>query len=430
MEDLSQRRLWWKSPDDSTFEVFSPRPGKTVVLEGIPTNFCTNDSSSTTKFYISGQWSPIKMAALPPTVEFIITPRKELLFSWTLRVGSKNTSHVMDAWYVKARQVRSNTTTQLTDLDKELSNPNFNLTISCPDFPIIKTELNMWSPGPYDPRISANWDSEITVDSTMDPSTVKKISIEGAMVLDYVGFTQEGCLSLSSTGLITPRTGDECNEARETVCEHQSCYTKEGDECVFPFKYKDVTYNNCTSVDVYQPWCATNFDDNLEEILAWGLCLPDCPSMEPEVSCLSPPPIPQFGLRNDSGNIIFENYASDWFTLHFTNNSDGTVNHTHYRVTRAQRARLWQPWMKYDAAEENETSLEFIAISKEDHFNDVYSIMPNDSTAVYTCPIGWVFNNSNNISHTARCLNWTWTADFNTAMPCVRKSNKFEFLHL
>ena len=122
--------------------------------------------------------------------------------------------------------------------------------------------------------------------------------------------------------------------------------------------------------------------------------------------------------------------SPNMFTLHFTNNSDGTVNHTHYRVTRAQRARLWQPWMKYGAAEENETSLEFIAISKEDHFNDVYSIMPNDSTAVYTCPIGWVFNNSNNISHTARCLNWTWTADFDTAMPCVRKSNILEFLHL
>ena len=373
------------------------------------------------KFYLSGQWAPIKMGDLPPTVQFIITPRKELLFSWTLRVGSKNTSHVMDAWYVKARRPMSNTTTQLNDMDKEFSNPSFNLTISCPNYPDIRTELNMWTPGPHDPRTSANWDSEITVDSTMDPSSVRKVQIEGAIALDYVGFTQEGCLSLSSTGLITPRTGDECSEALEMVCEHQSCYTKEGNECVFPFKYKDVTYNNCTSVDVFQPWCATDYDQSSEEILAWGLCLPDCPYIEPEVSCLSPPPVPQFGLRNDSGKIIFQNYFADWFTLEFQNNTDNSINHTHYRVTREQRARLWQPWMKYDATEENETSLEFIATTREDHFNDVYQIMPNDSVAIYTCPNGWVFNNSNNISHTARCLNWTWTADFDTAMPCVRK---------
>ena len=431
VEDLSVKRLWWKSPADSTFEVFNPRPGKPVVLEEVPKNFCTNDSSSTTRFYVSGKWSPLKMAAQPPTVEFIITPRKELLFSWTLRVGSKNTSHVMDAWYVKARRVKENTTTQLTDLDKELSNPVFNLTISCPDFPIIKTQLNVWTPGPYDPRNSASWDSEITVDvlDELEPSTVKKVQIEGAMVLDYVGFTEEGCLSLSSTGLITPRTGGECTEDREAVCEHQSCYTKEGDECVFPFKYKEVTYNNCTSVDVYQPWCATSFDETSEEILAWGLCLQDCPFLEPEVSCLTPPPVPQFGLRNDSGGPpLFQNYFSDWFNLHFTNNTDGSMNHTHYRVARGQRARLWQPWMKYDSTQENETGLEFIAMTKEDHFNDVYQIMPNDSIAVYTCPNGWVFNNSNNISHTARCLNWTWTADFDTAMPCVRKSNKLNVI--
>ena len=63
--------------------------------------------------------------------------------------------------------------------------------------------------------------------------------------------------------------------------------------------------------------------------------------------------------------------------------------------------------MKYDAAKENETSLEFIATTREDHFNYVYHIMPNESVAIYTCPNGWVFNNSNNISHTARYLNWT-----------------------
>ena len=84
--------------------------------------------------------------------------------------------------------------------------------------------------------------------------------------------------------------------------------------------------------------------------------------------------MPEFGSRDDSGKIIFQNYFADWFTLEFQNNTDGSLNHTHYRVTREQRARLWQPWMKYDATEENETSLEFIATTREDHFNDVYQI--------------------------------------------------------
>ena len=109
------------------------------------------------------------------------------------------------------------------------------------------------------------------------------------------------------------------------------------------------------------------------------------------MSCLSPPPVPEFGSRNDSGKILFQNYFADWFTLEFQNNTDGSINHKHYnvvnvwliepsvlvwinRVTREQRARLWQPWMKYDATEENETSLEFIATTREDHFNDVYQI--------------------------------------------------------
>ena len=156
-------------------------------------------------------------------------------------------------------------------------------------------------------------------------------------------------------------------------------------------------------------------------IQGWGLCLPDCEYEEPVVSCLAPPPVPKFGGRDDSGEVLFQNYASDWFELNFMNNTDETLNQTHYLVTRSQRAKLHQPGITYDASDLDENNLNFVAQNKDDHFNDVYQIMTNASNATYTCPRGWVFQNSNNISHTARCLNWTWIPDFDTSMPCVRK---------
>ena len=423
IEDLSLERLWYKLGQNNEFEQYSPRSGKTLEFQSLPEGFCTNSSEtpkSTMKFFMTGTWNPMQMVTSPPQVEIVIKPRVTSLYNWQFRVGAKNVSHAMDTWSIVGKKLTTNITTKLMDLEKNFNDPRFNLSISCSDFPKIKTELNLWTPGDHDPRNSAMWDSEITVDETIYQTNAKVI-VQGAMSIEYVGFTQPGCLSLSPTGLVTHRLGLECQAAQEYVCEHQSCYTKEGDECVFPFKYKGVEYTKCTSEDVYQPWCASHFDATENLILAWGLCLPDCEYTEPEVSCLAPPPLPRFGLRNDSAEVAYQNYASSWFNITFLNNTDETLNHTSYKIYRASRDKLWQPWMTYDPAKLTETNLEFIAESKDDHFNDVYQIMGNTSTAVYTCPRGWVFDNSNNISHTANCLNWKWTADFNVSAPCVRK---------
>ena len=156
-------------------------------------------------------------------------------------------------------------------------------------------------------------------------------------------------------------------------------------------------------------------------IVSWGLCLPDCPYIEPEESCLAPPPVPKFGLRNEFGEVLFENYKSTWFDLDFINNTDESLNHTHYKISRNQRDRLFQPWMEYQANNLTETDLEFVAMSQFDHFNDVYQIRINGTIEKYTCPLGWHFQDTKNISHFVQCLNWTWVPDFNITLPCVRK---------
>ena len=158
----------------------------------------------------------------------------------------------------------------------------------------------------------------------LDPSDIDAIIIKrGDMSIYYAGVTEERCLALSPTGLVVPMAGAECQVQRTSVCEYQSCYTNEGDECVFPFKYKTNTYTKCISEDVYKPWCATEMSG--DNIVRWGLCLEDCEHEVPKPSCLSPPPVPEFGLRDEDGIITHQNYLSSWFLLSFIGDASTNV---------------------------------------------------------------------------------------------------------
>ena len=163
-------------------------------------------------------------------------------------------------------------------------------------------------------------------------------------------------------------------------------------------------------------------------INSWGLCLLDCVHEPPNPSCLSPPPVPEFGFRADkqtgdlllspTSNILYQNYQSDWFNLSFVNMSNGFMNHTHYLVTRAQRNKLFMPWMVYEPDKTIEKDLQIIVRNRTDFFNDVYEIVPHGGNATYTCPPGYVFEDSKNISQIAYCNNGTWRADFNETKTC------------
>ena len=242
-----------------------------VTITSIPPMFCSNDSSSKMKLFITGYWNPIAMLSKTPHIKISINKTTDL-FNWVFSIGSKKIPHKYETWSKTNKVNNTNIFTNLPDLDWDLQKkPAFNLSLSCSNFPTFVTELNFWDPS-NDPngleRESSSWDSETLVDANVDYTAAKEVVIDGGISVDYAGFTSEGCLSLTPTGLVVPGYGVACSASLDTVCEYQSCYTQEGAECIFPFPYKDVTYHNCTSEDVYQPWCATG---NLYFLLIYHL---------------------------------------------------------------------------------------------------------------------------------------------------------------
>merc|ERR1711945_5011 len=85
----------------------------------------------------------------------------------------------------------------------------------------------------------------------------------------------------SSENVVTNKWGD-CDDSATTSCAVEninvaSCSTSQG-QCVFPFRYKGIVYNGCTSVDRGLSWCSTNTDVAGEHIEGnEGFCPLSCP---------------------------------------------------------------------------------------------------------------------------------------------------------
>ena len=259
IKDLSVERSWFRESIDDENELFKPKRVP-ASLTSIPSNFCSNDSASNLKLYMIGKWNPLSMSSKIPRIKVVINKTTDL-FNWAFIIGNKKIPHKYETWSRTNKINNTVVVTNLLDLDWDLQKfSEFNLSISCKNYPVFETKLNFWDPG-NDPngikRESTSWDSTTSVDGSVDPSSIKEIILDGGIGIDYVGITGDGCLSLTSNGLIVPSYGSTCTTAQDAVCEHQSCYTHHGDECIFPFPYKGITYYNCTSIDVYKPWCAT-----------------------------------------------------------------------------------------------------------------------------------------------------------------------------
>ena len=132
-----------------------------------------------------------------------------------------------------------------------------------------------------------------------------------------------GCLKMYDTGIFDIKVdtygangvNDTCaapNVTGDPACEYTACYTTRGERCVFPFLHEwengtMIQYTTCAGIDVHRPWCATETDpSNNNAVLRWGLCLPDCPTIEPEVACLEDPIFPEWVRPQEKGRLSYD----------------------------------------------------------------------------------------------------------------------------
>jgi len=60
---------------------------------------------------------------------------------------------------------------------------------------------------------------------------------------------------------------------------HGECWTVKGDQCIFPFTYKGVTYKTCTKTDSELAWCATEVHPSGKVVNSkWEDCDELCPT--------------------------------------------------------------------------------------------------------------------------------------------------------
>ena len=116
-------------------------------------------------------------------------------------------------------------------------------------------------------------------------------------------------------------------------------------------------------------------------ITTWGFCLEDCPFEPPAPSCLDPPPVPAFAAFKSEE----VNFNSTWFELH-------AQTDLVYKLIN-NRTRLHRPQLFYDP--KNITDLVDIFLTNNSgDFRQLYGILPEGTVVNYTCPLGYVFNNS------------------------------------
>ena len=170
-----------------------------------------------------------------------------------------------------------------------------------------------------------------------------------------------------------------------------------------PKKDLNASFLSLTKM-LYKPWCATQLEG--DRIVRWGLCLDDCVHDPPHPSCSDSPQVPMFG-NSSNGTIIIENYKASWFNLSFLRAEieSNSSEEQQYLITRDVRKISYSPLVNYDRNNLFEENLTLIAKSQFDPLHNVYEIIPHNGEVNYTCPAGWVFEGSKNVTQTSTCQN-------------------------
>jgi len=90
----------------------------------------------------------------------------------------------------------------------------------------------------------------------------------------HYGFCDSGCPKHKST---TGSTGG--SSGGSTGSQSKACKSENGRDCVFPFKYKGTTYNQCTKKGSKKAWCANEVNERTGVAVSgeWADCEAGCP---------------------------------------------------------------------------------------------------------------------------------------------------------
>ena len=75
------------------------------------------------------------------------------------------------------------------------------------------------------------------------------------------------CIELLPTGIFKTLYNVPCfKKENHAACHYKKCVTLQGEPCIFPFTYANVSYDGieteitytvCSTQDLYKPWCPT-----------------------------------------------------------------------------------------------------------------------------------------------------------------------------
>lgn len=280
--DYSKERSW----------VESLRAAGTLVEneeKGLKFQFHQALCEDNLEFRVWGNFSSKRLDVNRPVIKAIVD-KNNIAFRWVFYKGGVigDDADETDAFTVNAvvdGQQTPVVEVPLPGLDLK-NHLNFTLVLDCP-----KEGSNRY----FDITMNDEWTGRVKFNDSWVPG-IHTLQLAGGIetgTAAYMGDPEKSCLLLTKNGRVEPKYDGDCDQSLPTVCEHQFCYTRDGFQCIFPFTYKGIVYKNCSSQDLFKPWCPTTLD-SAGEILEWGFCLEDCPFEEPAPSCIDPPPVPSF----------------------------------------------------------------------------------------------------------------------------------------